>query len=221
MSDKKNYDVLATKVSQEALTRLDRLAKKRGLSRYEIIQMMCDVAIRYMDDSHNLSADINQMMIAFEHMAGWKDALNLADPTVEKEVAQAVYVLQDVPTEHKKKNGFRCVMVSKPFMGEWQETANVQTIFERMTEVLLPEVYRRLRLLGQAQDCSSISELLIRLVDHAALEQMTADMRADFEDADRGENGRKPADSPYKRKHHKSPDDMEKEMGFLPFGGDW
>ena len=86
------FVVLATKVSRTAAEQLARIAKKKGMTIYELIQMVCDTLIRYMDDRHNLSEEMERAMSIFEHLTGWADALNLADPTVHKEVAQAVYI---------------------------------------------------------------------------------------------------------------------------------
>ena len=95
---------LSTKVSRHAAEQLARIAKRKGMTIYELIQMVCDTLIRYMDDRHNMSEDMERAMSIFEHMVGWADALNLADPTVHKEVAQAVYIFQDA---EGKKKGFR------------------------------------------------------------------------------------------------------------------
>ena len=116
------YVTLATKVSRTAAEQLAKIAKRKGMTIYELIQMVCDTLIRYMDDRHNLSEEMERAMSIFEHMVGWADALNLADPTVRKEVAQAVYIFQDSEGE---KRGFRAKMVDKPFCGLWTETSNV------------------------------------------------------------------------------------------------
>ena len=51
------FVVLATKVSRTAAEQLARIAKKKGMTIYELIQMVCDTLIRYMDDRHNLSEE--------------------------------------------------------------------------------------------------------------------------------------------------------------------
>ena len=127
---------ISTKVHPAVKEKLRRLCAKRGLTEYEMLQMVCDCIVRYMDDRHNLTPELEQAMSIFEHMVGWRNAYNLADPTIESEVQEAVYITSD--GAHKKK-GFRAHLVRKPFMGEWEQTDNVVQIFERMTEVLLPE----------------------------------------------------------------------------------
>ena len=121
MNDEK-YKNVSSKLSKYSIERLTRIAQKKNMSIYTLIQMVCDTLIRYMDDRHNLSEEMERAMAIFEHMTGWADALNLADPTVQKEIAQAVYIFQDADA---KKRGFRAVMVSKPWMRIWDETTNV------------------------------------------------------------------------------------------------
>lgn len=234
---KKNegYMVVATKVSKQAYTRLVKLAKKKCLSLYELMQMVCDTLIRYMDDRHNLTPEMEKAMSVFEHMNGWKDALNLADPTVEPEVAEATYYVTS-----KGKKGCRAVHVFKPFMGKWTQTENIQDIIERNMSYTMPERYSRLRDLAYEMDCTTVLQLLDLLIDAHSVEALNAELRKDFEDADRSDWGKKPVESPYKRKHHKDPDtlqqtivfdeedrkaaareagvDDEDELGFRPFG---
>ena len=93
------YVVVATKMSRTAAEQLARIAKAKGLTMYELIQMVCDTLIRYMDDRHNLSAEMEQAMSIFEHMTGWADALNLADPTVQKEIREIQVQLEQQEME--------------------------------------------------------------------------------------------------------------------------
>lgn len=217
MSDKTKYTAVATKLSPYANERLEKIARKKGMTKYDIIQMMCDVAIRYMDDRHNLTPEMERAMQLFEHMIGWGEALNLADPSVATHISEAFYALTD---EEGKKKGSRMVMVRRPFFGTWDQTENVQQIFERMTELLLPEMYQRLRFLAQEQACNSIFELLNIMLDKEQMETLDKGFRDEFEDANRSEYGRKPTDAPYRRKHHKDVDSA-KGLDFRPFDVEW
>lgn len=236
----KGYIVVSTKVSPEAYEKLTRLARRKGLSLYELNQMVLDTLIRYMDDRHNLSAEMEQAMSIFEHMNGWKDALNHADPTVVKEVGEATYYLQ---AEGKK--GTRAIHVDKPWMGIWTQTANIQQILERTICLLMPERYRRLRQLAVEMDCQSILQLIDVMIDAHTLDCLNAEFRQPFEDANRSDYGKKPHEgAPFRRKHHKGikeeqplihfddndraqadeeagADDIEDSMGFRPIGGEW
>ena len=205
--NKEPYELLQTKVSPEFKRIFTALCQKKGLSTYTVMQMMADTFVRYTDDRHNLSPEMSQLMTIFEHMIGWGNALNLADHTATKEIEEAVYV---ITAEHRK--GCRCVLVERPFFGDWSETANVQTILERLFERLCPEIYRRLRALAVDMECSSILELINLMLDAHTIEQLNAEYRQPFEDARRHDFGRKiEYGQRTKRKHHKGIDIFDRQ----------
>lgn len=212
--DSDKYVVIGTKTSPQFAETFHRICKKKGIKPYQAMQMMVDSFVRYTDDRHNLSADMEQLMAVFEHMEGWKDAFNLADATPDRQIDEAVYLLT-ADTKH----GARAIMVHRPYFGNWTETCNVQIILERMIEVLLPERYRRLRALAVDMDCNSILELLDRMIDYHTIEQLNADIRKDFEDCNRHEYGR-PIEygQRTKRKHHKGVEmyDRQQTIRFKP-----
>ena len=197
--------VIGTKTSPEFADTFRHICESKGIKPYQAIQMMVDTFVRYTDDRHNLSANMEKVMMVFEHMQGWQGAFNLADPTPDREIAEAVYLLTG-----RKRNGARAVMVTRPVMGDWQETANIQSILERMIEVLCPERYRRLRALAVEMECSSILELLDVMIDAHTIEALNAQYRKDFEDNARHDYGREVEyGQRTKRKHRKSIEDME------------
>lgn len=215
MTQEGKYEMLQTKVSPEAYRRMKSIERKKGITDYGLIQMVVDTLIRYMDDRHNLTPEMEQAMSIFEHMEGWSNALNLADPTVENIVGEAIYFLYD---EEGKKKGVRGVHVVKPFFGNWTEDENIQHIIERVFCLLIPERYRRLRLLAAELGCSSQLELLDYFIDHFSKEADLRELRRDFEDADRAENGRPLAyGQRTRRKKHQSPDDMDGEQHIIRF----
>ena len=186
MNDDK-YKNVSSKLSKYSIERLTRIAQKKGMSIYQLVQMVCDTIIRYMDDRHNLSEEIERAMAIFEHMTGWADALNLADPTVQKEIAQAVYLFQDAEGE---KKGFRAVMVDKPWMGVWTQTENVMDIFERIFNICMPELYMKLFRARIILGCERVSEVINMLADAEVIMQLNGELRKDFEDAARMDNGK-------------------------------
>ena len=201
---KKKKPSVATKISPEADAQLERIARKKGMTKFALLQMVCDTIIRYMSDAHNLTPEIEQAMAIFEHMTGWASQLNLADSTIKKEVAQAVYILQD--SEGKKK-GFRATMVSKPFMGIWEQTENVMDIFERLFNILMPELYMKLFRARIILDCSRVSEVINMLVDAEVICHMNDEYRKEFEDAGRTDNGKQIAYGHRTRiKQYRTPD---------------
>ena len=206
------YITLATKVSRTAAEQLARIAKKKGMTIYELIQMVCDTLIRYMDDRHNLSEEIERAMAIFEHMTGWADALNLADPTVNKEVAQAVYIFQDADGE---KKGFRATMVNKPFFDKWTQTENVMDIFERIFNICMPELYMKLFRARIILGCERVSEVINMLADAEVIMHLNGEMRQEFEDAARMDNGKHYGyGQKAKGLQHRTPDSVAQDQRF-------
>lgn len=200
-----NYTVVATKVSSETHELLMKIVAKLGMEKYGLFQLMADTIIRMCDEKHNLTPELNKAILMFEHPDSWKKCFNLCDYTTEPEILEAVYFLHD---PHKK--GVRVVMVERPWLegsDQWQCTYNIQTIFEQLMAHMSPERYRRLRLLAFDNDCNSLLELLDTMIDELSKDADGAEIRTWFEDADRSEYGRKPADQPYRRKHHKTVND--------------
>lgn len=207
------FKMIATKVSPDVYDRIEKIAAAKGMTKYSLNQMLLDTIVRYMDTAHNKTPEMEKAMAIFEHMIGWDDALNLADPSTKKEVFQAVYVMHD---PNGKKKGCRVSMLTQPFFGKWEQTENIMTIFERMTEVLLPDLYMRLRSLAIRKDCSSLVELLMQLADAEDVEYINEEFRKEFEDADRSEWGKKPANAPFKRKHVRSADLFDTDQAHRP-----
>lgn len=205
MTDDK-YKNVSSKLSKYSIERLTRIAQKKHMSIYTLIQMACDTIIRYMDDRHNLSEEIERAMAVFEHMTGWADAMNLADPTVNKEVAQAVYIFQDADGE---KKGFRATMVNKPFFDKWTQTDNVMDIFERIFNICMPELYMKFYRARIILGCERVSEVINMLADAEVIMHLNGELRQEFEDAARMDNGK---DYGYgqktKAKQHRTPDSV-------------
>lgn len=202
MEDEKKYIKKQTKVHPFIHHRLEKIAKKKGISVYEMLQMVCDTLTRYMDDRHNLTPEMEKAMSIFEHMEGWANALNLADPTVQKIIGEATYFFYD---PEGKKKGCRAIHVTKPFFGNWEQNFNIQEILERTICLLMPERYSRLRKLAVDKECSSIVELIDTLIDEHSQDEDVKFFREAFEDAERSDYGKQPWQQPFKRHLHKDP----------------
>ena len=214
--EKEKFKVVATKVSTFVKERIGRICRKKQMNEYEMLQMMCDCIVRYMDDRHNLTPELERIISIFEHLEGWRNAFNLADHTAEPEICEAFYVLKA-----KGKTGFRVVHVERPWwdgMESWKQTENIQMLLERFLEVMLPEKYRRLRMLSAEKGIESQLDLLDYLIDSHMEDAVNAHYRSEFEDAARAENGRPVIfGQRTKRVHHHSPDEYI-EQGVIQFG---
>lgn len=209
--DSDKYVVLGTKTSPEFAERFHKLCHRKGIKSYQALQMMVDAFVRYTDDRHNLSQEMEQLMMIFEHMNGWRDAFNLADATPDRHIDEAIYML----TAEDRK-GARAIMVHRPYFGKWNETTNIQAILERVIEVLMPELYRRLRALAVEMDCKSLLELLDVMIDAHTVEAINEQYRQGFQDNNRHDYGR-PVEygQRTRRKHHKTVDTFERQTSIV------
>lgn len=188
VNDEGHFIPIATKIAPYAYERFKRLCKAKGISEYAVGQMAFDAIIRYMDDAHNLTPEMERMMLVFEHMIGWENALNICDPATEKEIGEAIYFLYDA---NGKKKGTRAVHVKRPFFGNWEQDVNVQHIIERCISLLFPERYKRLRQLAPELKCTSILDILDYMISYHSKEADDAAIRKEFEDAARHDFGQK------------------------------
>ena len=211
MKDEGNFVSVAGKISTWSYGRIMRILKRKGLNIYQMIQNFCDTIIRYMDDKHNRTPDVEKAMNMFEQMIGWENNFNLCDPNTKPEISEATYYLSDF-TKDKAKKGVRVVHVERPLMDKWTQTFNVQQILERFMCLTFPSLYRRLRFIAVCRECTSILELLIDIVGELEREEDKKELLRDFEDADRGDFGQKPHEGqPYKRPYEASQDTLFKD----------
>jgi hypothetical protein len=129
-------------------------------------------------------------------------------------------------------------------------TECVDEILERVCEVTMHGIYRRLRLMGAKMDCHNLSDILLTMIDEQTKLDLDEGFRAELPGmGDHADNGRKVAfGKKTKAKQHRTPDslaqdqrirfddndrqtaereanctteDLEKEIGFRPFDQEW
>jgi len=186
MKDEGKFQNISTKVSTWAYVQIMKILDKKGLNKYHLLQNMCEVILRYMSDKHNRTPEMEEAMETFENMEGWKDNFNLCDPNAEPMIEEATYYIAD----KKGKKGVRVVHVEHPFFDKWVQTYNLQQIMERFLCLTFPSLYRRLRFIAVVKDCSSVLELLIKYVREEEREEDKRELRREFEDANRADNGK-------------------------------
>ena len=211
MKDEGNFVSVAGKISTWSYGRIMRILKHKGLNIYQMIQNFCDTIIRYMDDKHNLTPDVEKAMSMFEQMIGWENNFNLCDPNTKPEISEATYYLSDF-TKDKAKKGVRVVHVERPMMDKWTQTFNVQQILERFMCLTFPTLYKRLRFIAVCRECNSILELLIDIVGELEREEEKRELSQPFADADRGDFGQHVhTDRNRKRPYESSQDTLFKD----------
>lgn len=174
MSNKENYVLLQTKISPQQAELLDAICNALGVNTYQIFQMFFYTLCKASAPMHELSPEIRKLMTLMETDAGWADAFNMANPERLK-VAQAVLIL-----EQKDHKGFGAVMIDKPFMSDARMTECVDDILERVCEVTMHGIYRRLRLMGARMDCKNLSDVLLTMIDAQTIMDMDEESKVEM-----------------------------------------
>lgn len=211
--DRSDSETISCKIGGREKEAFKRLCEQKlGCTMNEALQMMVDVLRRYMEDRHNLSKEINEMISLFEGFKGWDAHINLADPIDRKTIVAAIYIL----AQGDKPNGRIPVMVEGAWNDLYQtETANVQHIFERMVEWLSPLRHDKLRLVMQRRHIDSMLAAFDHVVDEY---DVTIDIlegtREEFERCNLADNGKVaiPDGGPNKRTMSNSMSDYERKL---------
>lgn len=214
--ENRKYEGVSVKLSPDQYVLLNAICDALGVNTYQIFQMFFYTLCKAAAPMHELSPEIRKIMTLMETDVGWANAFNMANPN-HLHVAQAILIL-----EQEGKKGFGAVMIDKPFMDKAPEkvddidphrndpqmTENVDYILERVTEVTMHGIYRRLRLVGGMMGCDYLSDILLELIERQGKDLREEDDRiqmqgeAQFSDSGkRIEYGKRT-----KAKHHRTPD---------------
>lgn len=227
--DNKKFAEMATKISPAAAEVWNEICEARKTNTYHMLQNFIYTMIRAAADYHALNPDIQKILTMLETDAGWQKAFNLCAPNADTRVAQVVLIL-----EQKDRKGFGAVMIDKPFMGDAQMTECTDEILERVTEVTMPGIYRRVRLLGGQMDCNNLSDVLLTLIERQSNEEIDRQNQQEMQGpSNYTDYGKEYAyGKRTKVKHHKSVDmydrqqrisfsdaeQIERALGGKPFG---
>ena len=191
--------VINTKVTESAKKRLEAICKQYDFTLYDMLQMLCDCLIRYMDDFHNLDESLIRVIRMFEGLPGWKNALRLTEDMSDAQVMEAFYVQR----HPKGKGASRLVHVLRPVMeGDadgWQATYNTQEQLERFIELTNESLYKHLRMVGVALGTESFLDTIHRIADAYAENPDEAELRLQFEQNDWHKGAQMYEQKPYKR----------------------
>ena len=143
-------------------------------------------------------------MALLEADTGWQQAFNLANPQ-KLRVAQVVLIL-----EQENHKGFGAVMIDKPWMGQSTQTECVDDILERVTEVTMHGIYRRLRLLGGSMGAEHLSDILLTMIEDQINMDQERSTLSEVQGPDNvAGNGRPYAyGAKTKTRQHRSPDSL-------------
>ena len=204
MDNKERFEQLGTKIDPAMATVLDKVCNALQVDVYHLLQWFAYTLIKASSPLHELDPRIRKIMTMLESDVGWQTAFNLANPD-ELRVAQVVLIL-----EQQGHRGFGAVMIDKPFFGETTQTECVDTILERVCEVTMRGIYRRLRQMGMKIDCTNLSDVLLTMLDaQDLLNAAEADAKEGPQMGDIAPNGRQYAyGKKTKAKQKRTPDSV-------------
>jgi hypothetical protein len=157
---------------------------------------------------HELDPRIQKLLAMMESDVGWQQAFNIANPNGLK-VAQVILIL-----EQEGRKGFGAVMIDRPFFGDARQTECVDSILERVTEVTMRGIYRRLRLMGAKMDCQNLSDVLLTMIDAQTILDLDEGFRAELPGmGDYNYNRKQVAyGKKTKAKQHRTPDSVAQDQ---------
>jgi hypothetical protein len=173
--ENKRFEAWGTKIDPAMAEVLNACCDALKVDGYHLLQWFCYTIIRASAPMHNLDPRIQKLMLMLDRDAGWQKAFNLANPD-DLDVAQVVLIL-----EQKNHKGFGAVMIDKPWMGEaMRQTECVDDILERVTQVTMRGIYRRLREVGGKLDCQHLSDILLTMIDAQTILELDEGFRAEM-----------------------------------------
>lgn len=208
------FQQLGTKIDPAQAEVLNAVCDSLEVDIYHLLQWFVYTLNRAAAPMHKLDPRIQKLMTMMESDSGWQHAFNIANRS-NLRIAQCILIL-----EQDNAKGVGAVMIDKPFMGDARQTECVDNILERVTEVTMPGVYRRLRMMGAKMGCQNLMDVLLTMLDaQAIIDIEEADRAEGPQMGDRAENGR-----PYaygkrtKAKQRRTPDGEAQRQQRIPFG---
>ena len=205
---------MSTKISPAAAKVWNAICEAIDTDTYHILQNFIYTMIRAAADPHALNPDIQKILTMLETDAGWQKAFNLCAPNAKTKVSQVVLIL-----EQEGRKGFGAVMVNRPFMGDATMTECSDDILERVCEVTMHGIYRRIRLLGARMGCQNLSDVLLTMIDAQTVMQLNGELQDELPKAgDRADNGKAYAyGKKTKSKHRRTVDSLANSQQRIQF----
>lgn len=216
--NEESYELVQTKVPKHVKQLLDILSEMRGMSTYELLQLLINGYISYAKASTEVPYEFRHLYESLKFDAAWNNAYNFASPTAQQDIAQMILVLQQ-----PGRNGFGMMMINKPFMSDAYQTMCMPEIVQRVLEIVLGfRDFVSLRQMVVYHEASDVLDMIRKMI--------VAQYILDIEDSDReelpgmGNNhewGRSMDDiQKFKRKPHRTPDSVANQQQTIQWTDD-
>lgn len=191
------------------------LARQRGMTSYELLQLLINGFITAAKHEGPLTPELRLLIDSLKLDVAFSKAFNFASPTATAEIAQMILILQQ-----PGRKGFGLMMIDRPFMGDATVTHCIDTILERVTEVGMADLYKELQQIGVKLDSQSVRETLVLMCDAQQISILNGEDAdempgmGNFHDFGKQvEYGKR-----YKRKPRRTPDSLANSQQRIVFG---
>lgn len=157
--NKERFEQLGTKIDPAMAEVLDACCNALGVDVYHLLQWFAYVIVKAAAPMHGLDPRIQKLMTLMESDVGWQKAFNQCNPD-KLNIDQVIVIL-----EQEGHKGFGAAMIDKPWMGESRQTECVDDILERVTQVLVPGIYKRIRKMEKRLGTDSLMDTLLTMLD--------------------------------------------------------
>lgn len=214
MNIEEGFELVQTKVPTHIKQLLDILAGQRGMSTYELLQLLINGFITAAKANGPLSPQMKMLLEVLQTDTSWKGAFSFTGLSGTTDVEQVILIMRQRDQAGRAKPGFGIAMIDHPCCGGTTMTLCVDDILERVVEVSMKGLYRQLRQIGVSLESESMRETLIMLCDAKAIEDLNEQDRLELPGyGEYHEFGKRiEFDKKYKRKHHKSPDSIDTQQ---------
>lgn len=211
------YEPQATKISPEMAVVWNAICNTLGTDTYHMLQWFIYAMIRAASEAHELSPDIKKLMAILDSDFGWQKAFNMCAPNGKLSISQMILIV-----EQEGHRGFGAVMIDKPYFDQCKQTECVDDIFERVTEVCLKGIYKKLRRMAVDMDCKSMADLLLTMIDNqTAMNQAESERHEMQGQADFNDRGKQIAYGKRSRGYkHRTPDSLDPNRNRILFTDD-
>ena len=205
------FELVQTKVPTHIKQLLDILAGQRGMSTYELLQLLINGFITAAKASGPLSPQMKTLIEMLQTDTSWKGAFSFTGLSGTTDVEQVILIMRQRDQSGRAKPGFGIAMIDHPCCGGTTMTLCVDDILERVLKVSMPGLYKRLEKIGDKLCCATHRETLTLLSeymdDSINKEEELSELPGYGEYHEYGK--RIEYEKKYKRKHHKSPDSID------------
>ncbi len=207
-NNKERFEQLGTKIDPAVAEVLNACCDALQVDVYHLLQWFAYVIVKASAPMHALDPRIQKLMTLMESDVGWQKAFNQCNPDRLK-VDQVIVIL-----EQEGHKGFGAAMIDKPWMGESRQTECVDDILERVTQVLVPGIYKRIQKMEKRLGTDSLMDTLLTMLDAQELfEAVEGDRSEGPQMGDIAPNGKPLAyGKRTKRKKHFDPDTLPEQV---------